>query len=39
MRVYDLVEENLTYGLTRGKGETDNLLRSFSYSTVSREER
>gem|GEM_PF-2714294 len=24
----------ITYGLTRGKGETDNLLRSFSYSTA-----
>jgi len=23
-----------TYGLTRGKGETDCLLRSFSYSTI-----
>jgi len=27
------MRENLTYGLTRGKGETDSLLRSFSYST------
>ena len=28
------MRENLTYGLTRGKGETDSSLRSFSYSTV-----
>ena len=29
------MRENLTYGLTRGKGETDSILRSFSYSTNS----
>ena len=33
------MRENLTYGLTRGKGETDGSLRSFSYSTRSDKKR